>query len=127
MRDQIVNQRAYDKGIDQLPSVQASTHMWQDALIAKYWQMTYLQTKTTDQLSAENIGRILENYLNPYSDSLFSRYSEDIRINIPVLEDIQLTRIDMVALNENVPYKETVPTFPILTSKNRLNYGERLE
>ncbi|MBN2103518.1 hypothetical protein JW835_05700 [bacterium] len=127
MRDQIINQEAYDKGIDKLPSVQAYTSMWQDALIAKYWQFAYLQTKTTDRLSDANLGRILDDYLNPYTDSLFSRYSESIRINIPVLEDIKLTRIDMVALNENVPYPETVPPFPILTSESRLNYGRRLE
>ena len=47
MRDQIINKKAYDKGIDQSPSVQAYTHMWQDALLAKYQQYTYLQRKTT--------------------------------------------------------------------------------
>ena len=127
MRDQIVNQKAYDKGIDKLPSVEEHTHMWQDALIAKYHQFTYLQGKTTDKMSAKNIGRIITNYLNPYSDSLFSKYSEKIRINIPVLEGIKLTRIDMVSLNDNVPYMDTVPPFPILTDKTRLNYGSRLE
>jgi len=127
MRDQIINQKAYDKGIDQLPSVQAHTRMWQDALIAKYHQSNYLQKKTRDKLTAENIGRIMENYLNPYSDSLFVKYSDQIQINIPFFENIKLTRIDMVALNENVPYPETVPTFPILTDKTRLNYGSKLE
>jgi hypothetical protein len=127
MRDQIINRKAYDKGIDQSPSVQAHTHMWQDALIAKYQQYTYLQSKTADKISAANIGRILDDYLNPYSDSLFIKYSERIRINIPVFEDIKLTRIDMITLNQNVPYLETVPPFPILTNKIRLNYGRRLE
>ena len=131
MRDQIVNQEAYDKGIDKSPSVQADTYMWQDALIAGYHQYTYLQTKTTDapsgKVSAANIDRILDDYLNAYSDSLFLKYSERIRINIPVLENIKLTRIDMVALNQNVPYLETVPPFPVLTNKIRLNYGGRLQ
>jgi hypothetical protein len=131
MRDQIVNQEAYDKGIDKSPSVQADTYMWQDALIAKYQQYTYLQTKTTDvptgKVSVADIDRILDDYLNAYSDSLFLKYSERIRINIPVLENIKLTRIDMVALNQNVPYLETVPPFPLLTNKSRLNYGRRLE
>jgi hypothetical protein len=127
MRDQIINQKAYGRRIDQSPSVQAYTHMWQDALIAKYQQYTYLRTKTPDKLSAANIGHILDDYLNPYSDSLFSKYSERIRINIPVFEDIKLTRIDMVALNQNVPYLETVPPFPMLTTKSRLDYGSRLE
>jgi len=130
MRDQVINQKAYDKGIDQFPSVQAQTHMWQDALIAKYQQYTYLQTKTTDvpsgKVSAANAGRILDDYLNAYSDSLFLKYSNRIRINVPALEEIKLTRIDMVALNQNVPYLETVPPFPILTNKVRLNYGKRL-
>jgi len=127
MRDHVINQEAYDKELDQSPSVQAYTFMWQDALIAKYQQYTYLRSKTPDKLSASNIGRILDNYLNPYSDSLFSKYSEKIRINIPVFEDIKLTRIEMVALNQNVPYLETVPPFPILTNKIRFNYGKKLE
>jgi hypothetical protein len=127
MRDQIINQKAYDRGIDKSPSVQGYTDMWQDALIAKFQQYSYLQSKTKDKLSTENIGHILEDYLNPYSDSLFVKYSEKIRINIPVFEDIKLSRIDMVALNQNVPYVETVPPFPILTCKSRLNYGKRLE
>ncbi len=127
MRDQIINKKAYNKGIDQFPSVQAYTHMWQDALIARYQQYTYLQSKTVDKISAANIGRILDDYLNPYSDSLFIKYSERIRINIPVFENIKLTKIDMVALNQNVPYLETVPPFPILTNKIRLNYGKRLK
>jgi len=130
MRDQVINQKAYGKRIDKSPSVQAHTHMWQDALIAKYQQYTYLQTKTTDvpsgKVSAANVDRILEGYLNAYSDSLFLKYSNRIRINVPVLEDIKLTRIDMVALNQNVPYLEAVPPFPILTNKVRLNYGKRL-
>jgi len=130
MRDQIINQKAYDKGIDKSPSVQAHTHMWQDALIAKYQQSMYLQTKTPDlssgKVSAANVDRILDDYLNAYSDSLFLKYSNRIRINVPALGDIKLTRIDMVALNQNVPYLETVPPFPILTNKVRLNYGKRL-
>jgi len=127
VRDQIINQKAYDKGIDQLPSVQAYTHMWQDALLAKYQQYTYLQTKTPDKLTSENIGQMLDNYLNPYADSLFIKYSDKIQINLPVFENIGLTRIDMVALNQNVPYAETVPPFPLLTNKVQLNYGSRLE
>jgi hypothetical protein len=127
MRDQIVNQAAYDQGIDQTPSVQANTAMWQDALIAKYQLSVYLKTKTADPLSASNFDRMLSDYLNPYSDSLFSKYGKSIRINIPVFEGIKLTRIDMVALNQNVPYIEAVPPFPILTNKSRLNYGTRLE
>jgi hypothetical protein len=127
MRDQIVNQAAYDKGIDRSPSVQTTASMWRDALIAKFQQSAYLQAKTDDPLSATNFEHMLDDYLNPYSDSLFSKYSNNIRINIPVFERIKLTRIDMIALNENVPYLETVPPFPILTNKYRLNYGKKLE
>jgi len=130
MREQIINQKAYEKGIDKSPSVQAHTYMWQDALIAKYQQYTYLQTKTRDvpsgKMSAANLDRILDDYLNAFSDSLFLKYSDKIRINVPALEQIKLTRIDMVALNQNVPYLETVPPFPILTNKVRLNYGKKL-
>ncbi|MBN1780344.1 hypothetical protein JW948_04405 [bacterium] len=131
MRDQIINREAYAKGIDRLPSVQAYEHMWQDALMAKYQQYMYLQSRNTAMPSANaspaDIERILDDYLNPYTDSLFVQYSDRIRINMPVFESIRLTRIDMVALNRNVPYPETVPSFPMLTNKSRLNFGTRVE
>ena len=52
-------------------------------------------------------------YLNPVSDSLFKKYSSEIKVNIPNFEKIQLTRIDMVVRHEGVPYPDAVPTFPV--------------
>jgi hypothetical protein len=131
MRDQVVNQKAYDQGIDQTQSVQAYTHLWQDALIASYHQYVYLRTKmsnvSTDKETARNIDRYIDLYLNAYSDSLLRKYSDKIRINIPVFENIKLMRIDMVVQNQNVPYLEAVPAFPLLTKKSALDYGSRME
>jgi len=48
----------------------------------------------------------------------FKKYSPQIKINIPNLRLLRLTRIDMVAQNQNVPYLEAVPAFPLLTNKS---------
>jgi hypothetical protein len=131
MRDQVVNQKAYDQGIDQTQSVQAYTHMWRDALIGSYHQYVYLQTKTSNvslgKETAKTIDRTIDEYFNAYSDSLFRKYSKKIQINIPVFEDIKLTRIDMFVQNQNVPYLEAVPAFPLLTKKFTLDYGSGME
>jgi hypothetical protein len=66
-------------------------------------------------------------FLNSYSDSLFKKYSPKIEVNIPNFENIQLTRIDMVVRHEGVPYPDAVPTFPLLTTRNRMDYGSKMK
>jgi len=68
-----------------------------------------------------------ERHLSVYTDSLLKKYNARIQISGSNFERIKLTRIDMVVGNENVPYLEAVPAFPLITTKNSLDYGRRLE
>ena len=57
---------------------------------------------------------------------LFEKYSNDIYINFDLLDEIQLTHIDLFAYRKGIPYPLIVPNFPILTTKYDINYGNKL-
>ena len=65
-------------------------------------------------------------FMNPKIDSLQKAYSNDIEINMDAFEKIKLTTTDMMVIQRGVPYPILVPSFPILTSDNRLNYGKSI-
>jgi hypothetical protein len=64
--------------------------------------------------------------MNPKIDSLQEAYSNDIKINMGAFEKIKLTSTDMMVIQRGVPYPILVPSFPIVTSDNRLDYGKRI-
>ena len=62
--------------------------------------------------------------MNPIVDSLQEYYHEKIQINMDAFEKIKLTQTDMMVIQRGVPYPIMVPSFPVLTSDNKLNYGK---
>ena len=62
--------------------------------------------------------------MNPIVDSLQETYHEKIQINMDAFEKIKLTQTDMMVIQRGVPYPIMVPSFPVLTSDNKLNYGK---
>ena len=65
-------------------------------------------------------------FMNPKIDSLQKAYSNDIEINMDAFEKIKLTSTDMMVIQRGVPYPILVPSFPIVTSDNRLDYGKSI-
>ena len=59
---------------------------------------------------------LIETDINKYIDSLQEKYSSIIQINFDLLDNINLTHIDLYAYKIGVPYPYVVPSFPILTS-----------
>ena len=62
--------------------------------------------------------------LNEYFTSLTQKYTEQIKINVELLNNISLSSIDMVTYNKFGPYKLTVPFFPVITDTYKFNYGQ---
>jgi hypothetical protein len=56
-------------------------------------------------------------------DSLRRKYTDRTEINVTAFNEITLTRIDMLALQNNVPFAVFVPAFPQLTTHKWLDYG----
>ncbi len=127
IRDKYLTEEAYKDGLDKLESIQRNMEMWQDNMLATYMVKNFLDNSGFDQDFSKNYMSAIKNYLNPYIDSLQAKYSDQIEINTDEFEKIELTRIDLVALQDNVPYPQVVPGFPILTTDNQMNYGKILE
>jgi hypothetical protein len=123
IRDQYVNEDAYQKGYDQMPQVEEVYHMWEDNLLSLFARGEYL--KSIGVSGGKPID-IIENRLNDYVKTLQEKYSDIIEIDTDKFNELQLTRIDLFVTQKNVPYPVVVPSFPELTTLHTLNYGRIL-
>ena len=70
---------------------------------------------------------MIEDHLNPYIDQLQTKYDKEIEVDVERFNQIKLTRIDMLVMQQNVPFPLVVPGFPQITTDNKLNYGSKME
>lgn len=127
IRDKYITDVAYEKKLDQHQSVQIITKMWEDALLAYYNKLQYLDRITEgNKVDVASEGQV-KRYMNPYIDSLQIKYTDRIEINMDAFEKIRLTHIDMYVTQRQMPYQTVVPSFPTVTTDNRLDYGRLME
>jgi hypothetical protein len=127
IRDRFITQKAYDRGLDRSPYIDMYANMWKDSFVSFYQRNRILKSRGAKGDPQKEYMQHLNLFLNPYADTLFQKYSPEIKVNIPNFEKIQLTRIDMIVRHEGMPYPDAVPTFPILTTRNRMDYGSQLK
>jgi len=127
IRDKFLAQEAYKKGYDKVEPVARNIEMWTDNAKSLYHMQDYLSNAGSEYNYGKDYMKIISEYLNPYVDSLQTKYSDVIELDTDVFEKLKLTRIDMFAMEENVPYPIVVPQFPIITDDSRLNYGKKME
>jgi len=123
VRDNYITQDAYQKGYDQSRIVQRQITMWRDHLSALYQKYTFLKSieiKESDQI------KIVDSYMTPYIDSLQVCYHQDIEIDLKLLDEIQLTQIDMIVLQPDQPFPIVAPAFPLVTSDHHIDYGKAM-
>jgi len=126
VRDRYINQEAYKAAYGKNAFVKNYTDMWNDNLVSMHWRNEYLKRAGFQGNFGNNYMKAIENYLNPYVDSLQQKYSDLIEINIDAFEKIDLTNIDMFALQKNVPYPIVSPAFPLITTDHKLDYGKKI-
>jgi len=126
VRDIYINREAYKAGYNNVPVVKNYANMWHDNLVFMHWRNEYLKRAGFQGNFGDNYMEAIEDYLNPYVDSLQQKYSDLIEINTDAFEKIDLTNIDMFAIQRNVPYPIVSPSFPILTTDNKLDYGKKM-
>ena len=119
MRDMEITKTSYNKGYNNRWNVKAYEEMWKDVHKSK----TYLSSLRKGSKEIENQEAWL-NFMNPKIDSLQESYSDKIQINMDAFEKIKLTQTDMMVIQRGVPYPIIVPSFPVITSDNKLNYGK---
>jgi len=127
IRDKYLTQEAYKRGYQNIDAVKEYTNMWNDALVAQYMKEEFLK-KTIPHLSDSlNTYSVIQDYLNPYIDSLQKKYSDKIEVNVEEFNKIKLTRIDVIAIEQHVPYPIMVPSFPQITTDHDLDYGKPMK
>lgn len=123
IRDSYLTSEAYKRGYDKINIIKRNRQMWYDSFVAQYQQNEYLKSIISTPLDSLNTIRIIEDHLNSYIDQLQGKYSDKIMVNVEEFNNIKLTRIDMIVLQQNAPFPVVVPGFPQVTTDNRLDYG----
>ncbi len=119
IKDKHITQACYKDGLEEHPLVKARAAMWRDAYLANYARNQKLAELDALEAFKEQPMRTIETHLNPWVDSLQSKYDHLVEINTDLFEDINVTRIDMFAIYADQPYPVIVPPFPQLTTDSR--------
>jgi len=117
LRDHVLTQDAYKKGLHHQESIRRNTLLWKDALIASYYQ-NQLLNQLAQKYHVEGQSTKLKAIYEAYVDSLFNAYADRIHIDEEELRKIRLTNIDLVAYKPGVPYPMAVPKFPVIITKS---------
>lgn len=126
LRDLQINAAANQAGYDKLPEVRNYAALWRDNLLAIYQRNRYLDQFGARSEFGKNYIKVIDTILNPIIDSLQIKYNDMIQINTDAFEKIQLTNIDLFAIQKGVAYPIVTPSFPLLTTDDKLDYGSRL-
>ncbi|MFO7889048.1 MAG: hypothetical protein R6V04_01795 [bacterium] len=126
IRDKYITREAYKKGYDQATVVERNLNMWRDNLIALYQRNQWLESNGKKEAFKKSALKVVENNLNPYIHTLQQKYGNQITIVTDTFENIKLSRIDSFMFQKNVPFPIIVPSFPILTTYNKLDYGSKI-
>jgi hypothetical protein len=124
IRDYYITEDAYSKKYDQSDIVKREVEIWQDHLLSVYQKYKYLESVNITKMDQL---KIVNNYMTPYVNSLQQKYNHEIKINIKEFENIELTHIDLIALRPDQPFPIVTPSFPLLTTNHRLDYGKVIQ
>ena len=119
-RDKEITEHCYRVGYDDHWSVNRYVEMWNHASSSR----KYAERKRSNNGQIVNQEDWL-NFMNPIVDSLQVVYSDQIEINMDAFEAVELTSTDMVVTQRGVPFPVMVPSFPIITTDNRIDYGSK--
>jgi hypothetical protein len=125
IRDQYIIREAYQRGYEEVSMVQRTVNMWNDNLLSLYHREKFL--KSIADISGKDQLQVINSYLDPYVQSLQKKYEDVTEINTDAFEKINLTSIDMFVIQKDMPFPVVVPSFPHLTTYDKLDYGRQLK
>ena len=120
LRDTEVTKVCYRAGYDQDWSIKLNKQMWEDVNSSLNY-LNKMRFRENRDLNQEQWFEMI----NPIIDSLQNVYADQIEINTDAFEAIKITATDMVVSQKGVPYPVMVPSFPIITTDSRLDYGSK--
>ena len=127
VRDRYLADAAYQKGYDRVEVVQRNVEMWKDNLLFLFQLNNHLKSLGKQENFNSDYLQIVTTDLNPYVERLQTQYADQIEINTAAFEKIQLTGIDMLVIQKNVPFPVAVPSFPVITTAHQLDYGRKMQ
>ena len=89
-------------------------------VLAQYYKNKLI---TENEATALNPAELFDTVLNPHVKELQKKHSKSIFVNIDLFNEINLTNIDMIALQKEMPFPIVVPSFPLVTNLHQLDYG----
>jgi len=120
VRDLELNKKSYNLDLDQHPMVIKEVEMWKE----NYLALEYRDQIIENQKYNNNVG--VDDRLNEHFLFLSNKFSDSIFINISLLDQINISSIDMVTYKTNSAYNALVPMFPILTDHHQFDFGQQL-
>jgi len=120
IRDKYITQEAYKKGYDKLDKVQREVIMWRDHYYSEYQKEKYLKSLSNRERSSKDNMETIKQDLESYVNRLQEKHQDKIKINMEHFNDITLTSVNLMVLQENVPFPVVVPGFPHLTTNSEL-------
>jgi len=127
IRDQFITQEAYKHGYENVNVVKRNVSMWRDNLLAIYKRNSWLKLNNKEDEFKSNIIKTIEKDLNPYILSIMKKYNDEIEIDTELFEKIKLSKINSFMTQRNMPFKIMVPSFPVITNHNKLDYGRKMQ
>ncbi len=124
--DYYLTKEAYKQNLDEVNIVARNYNMWKDHLAGMY-MFGHYQNKLNIDSTAQSQEKFINKYYNPYIDSLQKKYSSIIEINADIFNEIEITKMQMVANKTNAPFPLLVPPFPILTNDHKMDYGSLMK
>jgi hypothetical protein len=117
MRDQFLNHEAYQKRLDRSDYVRRNAELWQDALVANYYQNDLLE-RLAKRYGVEGQPVKLKKVYEDYVDSLFQANADRIHFDSGMLNAVKLSNIDFYAFKPGVPFPAATPPFPMMITKS---------
>ena len=122
IRDYFITNKAYKENYQNRPEVENEINIWTDYALAIDKKNKIIKNNINSKKYSHDYD-LIENILKPEIEVLFNKYSDEIIVNVDMLDSIKLSSIDMIGVNIKKPYQLIVPPFPMLTTKNKINYG----
>ncbi|MGC9513072.1 MAG: hypothetical protein ACP5D8_05500 [Fidelibacterota bacterium] len=126
LRDEALNKIARDRGYEKRSEIQHTMAMWQDAYKARAYRESLIKNLPEKYDRAKDEKAILKDILEPHTQQLQEKYSEQIQINTQLLTELKLSSVDLMVIQPNQPWPVLVPSFPVYTQDSKLDYGSVL-
>ncbi len=124
--DTYLTKLAFEKGFDKDHGIKQNVKKWERYFISNYTRDNYLKNKGYKKQLTIDYNNAFYKYLNPWIDSLKTKYNANIVYNPKALDIIDLTNIPLLSYKVKGPYKGVVPAFPLITNSHVTNY-KRIE